>query len=879
MIEKFFLRTDEERTAWDRFRSTHVTVRYVDSFSEQREEWFQITHPELEPHSIVYQKTLEDFRQSEDAQESVWVFYPWTNTAVRLLPPDAFFRVRTARNRNIISEDAQRQFAGMVVGIAGLSIGHTIAATLAQQGGAIKIVLADNDTLALSNTNRVHLPVTALGQNKAILAARTVLETNPYADVTLFPEGLTEQNLERFLCGTAKVDAVVEVVDSFSLKVALRESARRLRIPVLMPTCMGERVLLDIERYDIDPQRKLFVRTLSPDFFVRIQKPLSRQEWVRCATEIVGEDETVADVIATNAAIGKTVTTRPLLGGTVDVAAALTVSALRKIATHAALADGRHRLDIASTFADKVTLVQSEAIKPMDTKLAWDPVVWDRAMRERPASFWQQRGEQHALRLFRRAAERVPAYKDFLKKQGVRVATIRTIADFTRGVPEMDKDNYLRQYPLASLCVDGNLGAVPMVSVSSGSTGKPFYWPRGATLTDEGAFVHEMIFRSAFGIGDAPTLAVVGFSMGSWIAGTYTTECLRRLALRSGAQINLMTPGIDVQDILPILKDHVAAYRHIILTGYPPIVKDVIDAALAAGITFAPDQLRFLFAGEGFTEEWREALLARAGVVDLYHASANLYGTADAAIVAHETPLTIALRRWANNTPGMVEKFFGDERLPTLVQWHPGFKYCETNAHSEILFSSAGNFPLIRYNIHDVGGIVGYEDFLQQTKTAGFVPPARVASGQWQLPFLYLFGRKHLATTIYAVDIYLENIHAALSHATLRDLVSGKSVMGNAYDPRWDQYWWVHIESARGVVATAKEEALAQEIIVKTLQEKNSEFRRLFAMVGARAVPQVRFLPHGAPEFRIKTKLRWTANQPAVTPPPHGENLQPAAVG
>lgn len=877
MIEKFFLRTEEEHDAWQCFRDGHPTVQYVDDLVWQKDEWFQILHPELEPRSAAYDDAYHDFSLSEAAKESVWVFYPWKHTAVRLLPPDAFFRVRTSRNRNIISEPEQRRFAGMIVGIAGLSIGHTIAATLAQQGGATRMVLADRDTLALSNTNRVHLPVTALGEKKAILAAHTVLETNPYAEVTIFPDGLTEENLVLFFSGSQKLDAVVEVVDSFSLKVSLRECARSLGIPVLMPTCMGERVLLDVERYDVSPERKIFVRDVSPDFFSRIRKPLSRQAWIQCATEIVGEEETVAEVAATNAAVGKTVTTRPLLGGTVDAAAALTVSALRRIATGAPLADGRHRLDLAAPLHVAGTGVREERAAPSNAQLAWDPAVWDLALRERPASFWQQRGERRALRFFRLAAARVPAYRDFLKKQGVHTETIRTIADFRRGVPEMDKENYLQQYPLAALCIDGRLGTVPMVSVSSGSTGKPFYWPRGAALTSEGAFLHEMIFRSAFGIGNEPTLAVVGFSMGSWIAGTYTTESIRALAARSGAQINIMTPGIDVQDIVPILKDHCATYRHIILTGYPPMVKDVVDAALGVGIRFAPDQLRFLFAGEGFTEEWREALLARVGAVDVCHASANLYGTADAAIIAHETPLTIALRRWINRTPGTSEKFFGDERLPTLAQWHPGFKYCETNAQEEILFSCTGGVPLIRYNIHDVGGVCGYEDFLQETNGAGFIAPENIARTQWRLPFLYLFGRKHLATTIYAVDIYLENIHAALSQPELRGVISGKSVMGNAYDPLWDQYWWVQIEALRGVTPTDKEEALAQKVIVRTLQEKNSEFRRLFSVVGKRAVPQVKILPHGSPAFRVKTKLRWAANRGAPMAAPSEGNPSPVA--
>ncbi len=42
---------------------------------------------------------------------------------------------------------------------------------------------------------------------------------------------------------------------------------------------------------------------------------------------------------------------------------------------------------------------------------------------------WQKRGETRALELFHAAAERVPAYKDFLKKNKVKPDEIKIIND------------------------------------------------------------------------------------------------------------------------------------------------------------------------------------------------------------------------------------------------------------------------------------------------------------------------------------------------------------------------------------------------------------------------------------------------------------------
>src|SRR3989344_6847668 len=100
-----------------------------------------------------------------------------------------------------------------------------------------------------------------------------------------------------------------------------------------------------------------------------------------------------------------------------------------------------------------------------------------RLVREKKSAYWSRVREETALRLFRAASLRVPAYKDFLKKHKVNPAKIKTFADFER-VPETSKANYLRQYPLEKLVWDGNMRARMVFAVTSGSTGVPTYFPR-----------------------------------------------------------------------------------------------------------------------------------------------------------------------------------------------------------------------------------------------------------------------------------------------------------------------------------------------------------------------------------------------------------------
>jgi phenylacetate-CoA ligase len=61
-------------------------------------------------------------------------------------------------------------------------------------------------------------------------------------------------------------------------------------------------------------------------------------------------------------------------------------------------------------------------------------------LRENSPEWWEREGEKKALVTFHQAAQRVPAYKDFLKKHNVNPEKVVTIEDFKQFVPVMTKN-------------------------------------------------------------------------------------------------------------------------------------------------------------------------------------------------------------------------------------------------------------------------------------------------------------------------------------------------------------------------------------------------------------------------------------------------------
>src|SRR3989344_4960563 len=262
------------------------------------------------------------------------------------------------------------------------------------------------------------------------------------------------------------------------------------------------------------------------------------------------------------------------------------------------------------------------------------------------SDYFISEGIKRALATFQQSAERVPAYKDLLSKNNINPNKIKTIFDF-KTLPITNK-SYLRSYKLSELCWDGNLHDLDMISTSSGSTGEPFYWPRGLDQEEEVTKIYEIIYKT-FKADKKKTLLVIGYSMGNWIAGTFTLTATMRLA-QKGYPITIISPGIIVDEIVKAVKNLSDSFEQVILAGYPPFIKDVIDRGKNFGIDWPKFDIKFIFGGEIISEQFRDYILKSVGKTkesERLTDTMNTYGSADSAILGYETPISIYLRRLA----------------------------------------------------------------------------------------------------------------------------------------------------------------------------------------------------------------------------------------
>jgi phenylacetate-CoA ligase len=437
---------------------------------------------------------------------------------------------------------------------------------------------------------------------------------------------------------------------------------------------------------------------------------------------------------------------------------------MNRTTTHEAMPNIRHfARDAAATF---VGIGRGLWLFPLDTlfRTVGLRYGWLRAMfRLTPPRILAGLGQLRAERAAWRASRTVPAYTTFLHEQGVHADGLFPLGILSR-LPETDKKNYVDRYPLLERCVGG---AVPFpgttIDESSGSTGTPYNWIRGAR---ERMVAHRNIgFFARYAFGTKPLVTLNAFSMGAWAAGFNMSLGMMRHGI-------VKSIGPDLDKILSTLAYLGPTYRFLI-SGYPPFLKHLLDEGERRSFPWADYELHALVGGEGMTEELRDVLLGRFASVF------SGYGATDIEIgMAGESPVSIAVRRLARARPDVRAALFGsdDSRLPMVFQYNPIIHFLEVNDLGEILCTVSRLdllSPRVRYNVHDEGGIVGYgrvrsilADFGFDLDRLGAAPEAHGPRGPlpWSdpipLPFLWIHGRRDATISVMGSNIYPEDIEA-----------------------------------------------------------------------------------------------------------------------
>ncbi len=339
-----------DKTAFDLLlQSDNIFVH--DDIETHLRELIKSRHPSRKLKEPDYQDLLpKHLGTTPLAEYGVWVWYPWSRRLVHMLDEQEFIEVRTNRNKYKITENEQNLLATKTIGVVGLSVGQSIAITLAMERVCGHIRLADFDTAELSNLNRLRTGIHNLGLRKTVIAAREIAEIDPYLDVKIFNEGITDTSINDFFTKDGKLDILVEVCDGLDIKVVSRFKARELRIPVVMDT--NDRGMLDVERFDLEPERPIF-HGLAGDLDPNKIKGLSNEDKVPYILKMIGAETISTRLKASMMEVEQSINTWPQLASSVTLGGGLTTDVCRRILLDQYHESGRYYVDLDQIVADK----------------------------------------------------------------------------------------------------------------------------------------------------------------------------------------------------------------------------------------------------------------------------------------------------------------------------------------------------------------------------------------------------------------------------------------------------------------------------------------------------------------------------------------------
>lgn len=320
----------------------------VDEFDKQLDELFMINHLDILSDKKMYASKLNSFvKECTDKQYGLWVYYSWKNVLVHILEEKDFIDLRTNRNKQKITTEEQNILSTKKIGIVGLSVGREIAITAALERICGEIRIADFDIIELANLNRLKVGINELGLPKVISAARQIAEIDPFIKVSIFEEGLTKDNMDSFFSENGDIDLFFEESDGFDIKVLSRYEARKRKIPTIMET--NDRGMLDIERFDKEPDRPIFHGLVSDEELQSMPK-LEKKEQLKILQKIVSFENVSDKMKYSFSEMGKSIKSWPQLGSDISFGAGMATGTGRMILLNEKVNSGRYYIEYSNIF-------------------------------------------------------------------------------------------------------------------------------------------------------------------------------------------------------------------------------------------------------------------------------------------------------------------------------------------------------------------------------------------------------------------------------------------------------------------------------------------------------------------------------------------------
>jgi len=340
-------------------------------------------------------------------------------------------------------------------------------------------------------------------------------------------------------------------------------------------------------------------------------------------------------------------------------------------------------------------------------------------------------GEKKLIKAFKNSASCVPFYKRFLLKQKISSDLVKSLSDFKKQVPFLDKEKVFLENDLKDICRNGQIDDVCLFYSSSGSSGVFSFGAETWKNRSRIALGLEFLLDHSFDIFKKKTLLINCLPMG--VKVFTRTLPLAETSVREDVVLSLLEK----------LKNY---YDQFIIVGESAFLKHLAEFGAECGTLFKDLKINLITGGEFIPETYR-SYMAELLDIDLNNPESGIIavnmGLSELSLsLFSESTECINIRRAALKNKKLRKELFKNEsELPLLMQYFPSATWLENiGDNNELIVSMLDpnlKIPLIRYNTKDRAELVSYNRVKEILQTSG----SSCVMPKYKLPFGIVTGK------------------------------------------------------------------------------------------------------------------------------------------
>jgi len=466
--------------------------------------------------------------------------------------------------------------------------------------------------------------------------------------------------------------------------------------------------------------------------------------------------------------------------------------------------------------------------------------------------FWEKGGERLALSSFHEAAEKVPAYRDFLLKHGLEDhRRVKTIEDFKEKVPMMDKESYVEQYPLDQRSIKGMQDTVVFTISGGTSAAAPILINHSKDEIYSQNYAKLWLYYLLGNYLSKRILFINSFAQGAWSGAVLTTFIYEGLAKDPKLNLSIFTPGLNAELVITLIDTVGKFYDIILLAGYPSFLRFIYYEGVKRRLDWNAHKVVLMCSGESAAN--LKHFFTRNYKINPYFELLNTYGNTEGGWAIF-TPLCNLIEELFEQNP----THFGIGGVTSFFQYCPLYVFFE-ELDGELLItrdSNATMMPLIRYRISDAVKLYRYAEMKKIWQDRFNIKPAETlknfgfSRGTLKWPFCAVKGRTDQRVSVLGGRVGPDELAYALNLAQ-DDLINSFS-FGVEEDIAAKFVIYLELFPGASIPASDLPEVTKKyhDLVVENLSRINLDFQAAYEAVPTLVDPVVRICSHGEGPFK-----------------------------